>query len=200
MSQELTPFEGKQPIVMKGGLVHWVTADTGTKIQDVLRNQQSHSFMKINELGIVINTAEVEGVYTMSEYEDICKIKQGMWQCEYRNWHNKGKKECNCKKEAWDRARKAKEVAARKENERELTPEEREHNIKKVREIGESLGFGKFAKTMPNNRTCIICPTKLVSNLRYYCSGGCVNKARARGIYGHEAEHQERAEALATLD
>ncbi len=165
MSQELVRFEGKQPIVMKGGLVHWVTPETAERFQNQLQTQTSHTFVRLKDANITINTAEVEGVYTMAQYDDLCKVKQGMWQCQYQTWHN----------------------------------------LRTVRKMGEEMSrkFGwntKGPAGLPSNRTCIMCPTKLTGNLRYYCSGGCVAKARERGIYGHEEQHKERSEALATLD
>lgn len=104
MSTELVPFENKRPVVMKGGLVHWVGEDTAQRIQGALQAQRAHSFMKITELDITINTAEIEGVYTMEQYEDIAKVKQGMWQCEFRIWH-KRREECECRVEAKSKMR-----------------------------------------------------------------------------------------------
>lgn len=36
------------------------------------------------------------------------------------------------------------------------------------------------------NRTCIMCPNKLRSHERYYCSGDCLREAKKAGLYGNE--------------
>lgn len=141
MSTELQPYKDERPIVMKGGLVHWVLPATWEKISELLATQTAHRFMRISELNITINTAEIEGAYTMEQYQDLCKVKQGMWQCEYRNWHNKGKRECECARE-WrqkqERERQAKEDA---ENNRPLTDEERAANAEAFRKMSEKAAL-----------------------------------------------------------
>ncbi len=136
---DIVPFEGKQPIVMKSGLVHWVTEQTAARVQTALGEQVAHRFMKIAELSITINTAEVEGVYTMAEYEDLCKVKQGMWQCEYRNWHNKGKRECECKAEFYKRQDQRRRDDAEREANRPLTEDEKKRNAERMQSMREGL-------------------------------------------------------------
>lgn len=114
---------------MKSGLVHWVLPETWEKFSEHIANQSAHGFIRIRELNVTLNTAEIEGVYTMSQYEDLEKVRQGMWQCQYRNWHNKGKRECECKKDFY---RKQEEIRRKKEEDeanKPQTPEERERSI-----------------------------------------------------------------------
>lgn len=141
MSTELQPYKDERPIVMKGGLVHWVLPVTWEKISELLATQTAHRFIRISELNITINTAEVEGTYTMEQYQDLCKVKQGMWQCEYRNWHNKGKRECECARE-W-RQKQAEEERKKKEAEdnRPLTDEERKANAEAFRKMSEKAAL-----------------------------------------------------------
>lgn len=141
MTQELTQYEGKQPLLMKGGLVHWITAETAERIQQQLQSQTSHTFMKISELNITINTAQVEGVYTMGEYSNIEKVKQGMWQCEYRNWHNKGKRECECQKEFYRKQAADKKNKDNEEMNRPLTAEEKKRNLTRFQIMNENAAL-----------------------------------------------------------
>lgn len=139
MMNEIQPYKEEKPVMMKGGLVHWVTPETWTKIDQLLVDQTNHQFIRIKELGITINTAEVEGTYTIKQYEDYEKVKQGMWQCLYRNWHNKGKKECDCKADFYKRQRQAEEEKEREEMMRPLTPEEEERSRKALRRVKEFM-------------------------------------------------------------
>lgn len=141
MSNELAPYEGKQPMVMKGGLVHWVSEETATRIQEQLQQQTAHTFMKIRELNITINTAEVEGVYTMAQYGDLCNVKQGMWQCEYRKWHNKGKRECDCKKEFFQQKEADRKRRENDAENRPQTPEERAATANYLRTMNEEAAI-----------------------------------------------------------
>lgn len=128
----------KSPIVMKNGLVHWVSGETHGRIQQALGAQQAHTFMKITELGVTVNTAEIEGVYTTEQYDDMTKIKQGDWQCSFRKWHKK-KAECECRGEALRRAREAREEAEEKELNRPLTEEEQEAQRKAIGSVRDDL-------------------------------------------------------------
>lgn len=195
MSQEIEKFEGKKAIMMRSRLVHWISETTGEGLQNQLQTQQGHTFVKIRELGITINTAEVEGVYTVLQYEDLAKVKQGMWQCEYQKWHGK-REECGCKAERWKQHEEIMRKARVAHDNRELTPEERANNIKKVKEIGDHFRsngmFGLGSEQMlKGTRKCVMCPNLCPGNSQWYCSGGCLNKAKEQGIYGREEQHLE---------
>lgn len=176
--------------MMRSGLVHWVKTATAERIQKVLETQTGHSFINITELGITLNTADVEGVYTQEQYGDVVKLKQGMFQCEYRKWHGK-KETCDCKREREREHAEVMRQAREREENRELTPEERAANLKRIREIGDGFrakGFVKGGAILKGERTCVMCPNKCPGSSRYYCSGGCLTKAKEQGIYGHEEE------------
>jgi radical SAM protein with 4Fe4S-binding SPASM domain len=44
----------------------------------------------------------------------------------------------------------------------------------------------KAAKADEEVRTCLECPSQLSKYLRYYCSGGCMRRAKDRGDYRHD--------------
>lgn len=137
MTNEITNYQEKWIILMKSGLVHWVSKETGEKAANHLATQTGHSFMRISELGgIAVNTSEMEGAYTHKQYEDLCRVKSGEWQCAYGKWHPK-KGECQCKAEYYreqERKRKAKEEA---ESNRPQTPEEIERSREAMLKMNE---------------------------------------------------------------
>lgn len=184
---------------MKSGLVHWCSEATAERAEMALNKQTGHTFLKISELGITVNTAQIEGVYLIEQYADMIKLKQGMWQCEYKKWHAR-KQECECRSdmirkrnETLDRVREAQEN-------RELTPEEFEHSRKKIDEIGELLRqSGIFVKKESKDtpqENCIICSNKLPISVKYYCSGECMEKAKSNGTLGREEELKEAANLI----
>lgn len=196
------------PLLMKSGVVHWLDKETGEKLQQQLQNQTAHSFVRFKALNITINTAEVEGVYTMEQYDAVEKAKQGMWQCTYGTWHNKGKRECECKNEFYKQQRAKKAEAD--QNWTPPTPEEKARGAKamsSIREHLESRGIFKpkmVREDRENGRQCRMCPTQLKGGLKYYCSGNCIERAKVDGSYGREeesaaekAERDERLKALA---
>lgn len=137
MTNEIAHYEEKWIILMKSGLIHWVSKETGERASEHLANQSGHSFIRIKELNnITINSAEVEGVYDHAKYTELCRVKSGEWQCSYGKWHMK-KGECQCKKEWYaeqERKRKAKED---EEANRPMTPEEQERSRNAMRKMNE---------------------------------------------------------------
>lgn len=137
MTNEIAQYQEKWFILMKSGLIHWVSKDTGEKASEHLANQSGHSFIRIKELNnISINTAEMEGVYDHQTYENLCRVKSGEWQCSYGKWHMK-KGECQCKAEYYkeqERKRKEKEDA---DANRPLTPEEQEKSRDSMTRMSE---------------------------------------------------------------
>lgn len=142
MSKEITPFKDERPILMKSGLVHWVTPATWDRISQALATQEAHRFIRIAELNLTINSAEIEGAYTIEQYQDWCKVKEGQWQCAYRKWHLK-KGECTCEREWREKERRDREARERAENDRPLTDEERARNAESFRKSNEIMVLDK---------------------------------------------------------
>lgn len=66
---------------------------------------------------------------------------------------------------------------------------------KKNMNSGKTLTFKDFRPEFMKGmmvggkiRFCIKCPTKLLPNVKWYCSGFCMAQAKADGTYGHEVE------------
>lgn len=188
-----------QPVVMKSGIVHWVTINTAANIQHALNTQTSHSFIKIRELAITVNTSQIEGVYTTSQYEDMMRLKQGMWQCTQHTWHAR-KDDCRCRSELYRKNENDRRQRESDEKNRPANPAEMER-------IGESLKNMR-ASMMRNGilapkkiegadeRTCVMCSNKLEGFVRYYCSGTCIENAKRKGIFGREEDLKEAANAI----
>jgi len=145
MTNELTQYEEKKIILMKSGLIHWVTGETGDKMSEHLANQAGHSFIRIKELGnITINTAEVEAVYNHQQYTDLCRVKSGEWQCSYGKWHLK-KGECQCKAEYYREQERKRKEAEDAEKNRPMTPEEHARNREAMTRMNEMAALNGSA-------------------------------------------------------
>lgn len=129
--------KGIRPIMMKSGLFHWVEIETWEKASEIIANQTGHQFIRIKELNITINTANIEEVCTSKEFEDYKMVKQGMWQCEYREWHTKGKRNCFCKEETAKKMRQA--MINNERDTKPLTEEERVRSREMMKENKEIL-------------------------------------------------------------
>lgn len=151
---ELSIYKESKAIIMKSGLVHWVTKETGEKVANHLGAQEAHGFLKITELGITINSAEIEGVYGHEQYEDQVRVKEGQWQCAYRRWHLK-KGECRCKIEIAREEAQKRERDARAQ-EKPPTPEERaahQEALKRMSEEGALKGGFLWQLYLKGNKT-----------------------------------------------
>lgn len=143
--KEITPAEAatalakaQKAILMKSGLVQWVDLETGARVENHLATQQGHSFIRLKEYDLTINTAEIEGVYTPEQYADIQKAKNGYWQCEYKRWHFKREK-CECAIEIRREEAQRKQDKEIAEMNREKTPEERERSLNQMRKTREFM-------------------------------------------------------------
>lgn len=149
---------GKRPLVMKSGLVHWLTEETAKNLEQSLATQTSHGFIKIRELGVTINTAEIgDGLLTPAQYADLQKKKAGMWQCIEGNWHEKSIRDCTCHTDRIKAQREKERQAQQADEYRALTPEEQEANKERVRKNGEILVLkGILSSKKPVRRSTII--------------------------------------------
>lgn len=121
---EIETREPKHVVSMKSGLTHLVKPNTALNIERILVSQQAHSFIRIEELAITINTAEVEGVYTPDAHDEMLRIKGGEYKCTWNNFHPK-KVICDCKTEFNKRERQRREKEQRDAEMRPPTEEER---------------------------------------------------------------------------
>ncbi len=79
---------------MRNGAEIWIDSNRVKLLQDNLVNLKSHVFINYDDR--TINTADITGIFCAKDMDDIKRRKNGQWQCENGNWHDKFKK-CNCK-------------------------------------------------------------------------------------------------------
>lgn len=150
--QETALANAQKAIVMKSGLVQWVDLDTAARVENHLASQQGHSFIRLKEYDVTINSAEIDGVYTPEQYADIQKAKNGYWQCELKGWHAKREK-CECREEAARKRRQADQDKRYAEMNRQQSPEEQARSRERMRTMteesalkGSSIFVGMFSK------------------------------------------------------
>lgn len=125
MSTELAREE--RIIYMKSGLPHFVETERVAPLEKLLESGSGHRFVKLPN-GQVINTAEIEGIYTIERYAELQKIKEGYRCCEYGKWHAR-KEECQCRRERWEKHQEELKRIARENEEKPPTPEEQARNL-----------------------------------------------------------------------
>jgi len=123
-------------IVMRTGVTHWVEKPDADRIKALVLSENPPKHAEIEEK--MISLASIEGIYTIEEFDDLARIKQGMWQCGERTWH-KRKDECDCQREMAKKRHQEEQAAREREMNKELTPEERERARQRMAEITESL-------------------------------------------------------------
>lgn len=138
MTTDVAEVQGSHVILMKNSMTHLVRPETAATISEHLVQQDAHSFIRIKELGVVINSAEVAGVYTPQQHEELLRIAAGEFQCAYGVWHKK-RQSCDCKYElARERDRKIEAIRRQKEH-APLTPEQRLEAGRRAREIIDEM-------------------------------------------------------------
>jgi len=150
-------IESKRPLIMKSGIIHWLSMETAAKLEQALATQTAHGFISIKELGVTINTAEIgDGVLTMVQYEDYLKKKSGMWQCPEGNWHEKNLRSCSCREDRIRDSRRQLEQQDRAAR-NTMTPEEAKRSQALAIISGEKLVLrGILPKNKPVRRSTII--------------------------------------------
>ncbi len=145
----------KHVVVMKSGLSILVSPETSERISNHLVNQGGHSFLKIAETGQVINTAEIEGVYTPEKHAEMLRIKGGEYLCSYNRWHKK-REQCECQIEL----RKERENEMRRiqnaEQNRPMTTEEKANSLAIIQRMKRESPIGKKVKAYTLKRSALI--------------------------------------------
>ncbi len=84
-------------IKMRSGIEIWVEKEKAEKLINLLGTTQT-KFVEIEDE--IINSADVEGIFTPKTMEELTRRKNGQWKCEHQTWHNRGDT-CSC----WEMAR-----------------------------------------------------------------------------------------------
>lgn len=133
----------KHVILMKSGVALFVEQATAENLSGALLGASGHSFVKIKELGELINSAEIAAIYTPDKYSDYLRVKAGEHQCSFGIWHKKFQN-CECESERRKEREQKMEKIRRDEENRPPSPEERavaQEWLKKNRELMEQRGL-----------------------------------------------------------
>jgi hypothetical protein len=80
-------------IQVRSGVEIWAEADRVKVLQDNLYKLKNPIF--VNYEGQTINTADITGIFTAETMSNHTQRRNGRWQCEHGNWHDKFEK-CAC--------------------------------------------------------------------------------------------------------
>lgn len=96
-------------ILMRSGVEIWVDDERAKKLQQLLKNLSVNIFIDFD--GRSFNTADITGVFTPQDLEDLKRRKNGQYKCQWGIWHDR-QEVCNCKaeKEKNDDIKKTREL------------------------------------------------------------------------------------------
>jgi len=80
-------------VPIRNGVEIWMEEDESKALQNMLVNITGHKFIRFGDR--ILNTADVVGIYTAQDIEEVTRRKKGEWQCNYQVWHKKNEK-CEC--------------------------------------------------------------------------------------------------------
>ncbi len=119
-------------ILMKSGLSIWVEVDRVKTLEDILASGTGHRFIKIDDK--TLNSAEIEGIYMPSQYDELQRLKEGQRKCVYGNWHQR-KEECSCLADIRRKEKMKKQLEKEADMAKLKSPEE----IKSTKKILEAM-------------------------------------------------------------
>lgn len=94
---------------MRGGVQIWEEREQLLKLQKILENITSSTFISFGEQ--TINSVDIVGIFSAETMVDYTRRKNGEWQCVYGEWHRRFV-ECGCLEEI--RRREYQEAEAKK--------------------------------------------------------------------------------------
>lgn len=86
-------------IVLRNGYEIWVEVERADRVERILSSSDCPRFMKANN--ILINTADISGIFPPEEMEEKQMRDRGYWKCSHGTWHDKRDKTDNCKTNAY---------------------------------------------------------------------------------------------------
>lgn len=95
-------------IQMRSGVELWIESERAETLQDALEKITSSKFVRFDER--TINTADIVGVFTALDMQDLVRRKNGQWRCQHGTWHDQ-KENCSCV-DKLERDRREKQMAA----------------------------------------------------------------------------------------
>jgi len=78
---------------MKSGIEIWLEADRATALRQALQSLTGSKFIDLGDE--MLNTTEIEGIFTAPTLADFTRRKNGEWKCTHNEWHTRGQ-QCDC--------------------------------------------------------------------------------------------------------
>jgi hypothetical protein len=82
-------------ICVRNGAEIWVEKETVERLMSKLETIRDHKFVPL-PTGEMINTADLVGLLKAETMEAVTRRKNGEWQDQKGNWHQKGERVCKC--------------------------------------------------------------------------------------------------------
>lgn len=121
-------------VLLRQDIEIWVSEEKAKQIRDLLLGNFNGRFIKIEDR--IINVADITGVFSAQDLEEVRRRKQGQWKCEYGNWHEK-KEECSCYFN--NRHTEISDKQKTTELESEITPEQAKKNREAIDRVRKDL-------------------------------------------------------------
>ncbi len=83
-------------VLMRSGVEIYIDDEKAKKLQQLLKNLSTHIFIDFENRSF--NTADITGVFTPQDLEDLKRRKNGQYKCQWGVWHDR-QEICNCKAE-----------------------------------------------------------------------------------------------------
>lgn len=81
-------------IYIRNGIEIWLDEEKALQFGEDLNNESAGKFNTIN--GQVINSADIVGIFTPENMDDLKRRKQGQWKCKHNKWWPKEDSRCDC--------------------------------------------------------------------------------------------------------
>jgi len=80
-------------ICVRNSVEIWLEEDRANKFMDLLEMPNAPQFTRFE--GRIINKADLVGIFTAQDMEDVSHRKNGQWKCKEGVWHDRSEK-CTC--------------------------------------------------------------------------------------------------------
>jgi hypothetical protein len=82
-------------ISMRNGVNIWVEKTRMDALYLVLEKSRESRFVTFD--GTVINTADIVGIFTPQQMDEMSKRKRGLWDCQYGEWNARTELSYDCR-------------------------------------------------------------------------------------------------------
>lgn len=80
-------------IYIRNGIEIWIEDDRAETLRQILKAPNAPQFIEYENR--IINRADLVGIFSASDMENMTRRKNGEWLCKSNTWHARGEK-CEC--------------------------------------------------------------------------------------------------------